>query len=162
AAYFSSADAYPRAINPRSNVHDMIYVNLNAIRPGQASFDSTITHEMQHMANFARCPAQEGWVDEGASELAMRIAGYDGTAPATGRASAATRFLGAVSQFAANYVDLPSIAGSATFSGDGSVSVLPVAVDANGVWFANRGDNLDSRITRKVDLGGVDTATLRL
>src|SRR5712691_6303455 len=42
AAYFSSADAYPRAINPRSNEHEMIYVNLNALRPGQQAFDSTL------------------------------------------------------------------------------------------------------------------------
>src|SRR5437868_5705933 len=81
AAYFSSADAYPRAINPRSNEHDMIYVNLNALRPGQATFDSTVTHEFQHMANFAHCPSQEGWVDEGASELAKSVAGYEGSAP---------------------------------------------------------------------------------
>src|SRR5262249_37654509 len=40
-----------------------------------------ITHEFQHMANFAHCPSQEGWVDEGASELAMRVAGYEGSAP---------------------------------------------------------------------------------
>src|SRR5919202_1097167 len=81
AAYFSSADAYPRAVNPRSNEHEMIYVNLNALRPGQSSFDSTVTHEFQHMVNFAHCSSQEGWVDEGASELAMRVAGYEGSAP---------------------------------------------------------------------------------
>ena len=81
AAYFSSADAYPRAINPRSNEHEMIYVNLNSLRPGQTGFDSTITHEFQHMAHFAHCPNQEGWVDEGASELAMRVAGYEGALP---------------------------------------------------------------------------------
>src|SRR5205085_1210261 len=45
-------------------------------------FDSTITHEFQHMVHFAHCPNQEGWVDEGASELAMRVAGYDGSQPA--------------------------------------------------------------------------------
>ena len=59
----------------------MIYVNLNSLRPGQAGFDSTITHEFQHMVHFARCPSQEGWVDEGASELAMRVAGYEGAPP---------------------------------------------------------------------------------
>lgn len=265
AAYFSSADTYPRAINPRSNMRDMIYVNLNAVRPGQVGFDSTLTHEMQHMASFARCPSQEGWLDEGASELAMRVAGYDSTAPAafaahpdvqltawtnqqadltrhyqaaylflryfaeraggwdalptllapcargenlfasylahhpiapdldsvfsdwtvanflqdpsvgdgryayagggfhaavSGRATALTPFLGSVSQYAANYVELPSIGGTASFSGDGSVSLLPVATDVNGVWWSNRGDNLDSRITRRLDLTQVDQATL--
>lgn len=265
AAYFASADAYPRAINPRSNVHDMIYVNLNALRPGQVMFDSTITHEMQHMANFGRCPNQEGWVDEGASELAMRVAGYDSGAPAafaahpdvqlttwtdqaadltrhyqaaylflryvaeraggwdalpdmlmtcargenlfaqylrqhpiapdldslfsdwtvanllqdasigdgryayagggfhtalTGRATAQAPFLGSVPQYAANYVELPSVAGTASFAGDASVPLVPVGVDPNGLWWSNRGDNLDSRLTRRVDLSAVDQATL--
>jgi hypothetical protein len=265
AAYFSSADAYPRAINPRSNEHEMIYVNLNALRPGQTAFDSTVTHEMQHMANFAHCPSQEGWVDEGASELAMRVAGYENGAPAafaarpdvqltawtnqpadltrhyqasylflryvaersggwdalpdllgpcvrgenlfsayltkhpiapdldslfsdwtvanllqdgsvadgryayagggfhaaiTGRASMQTPFLGSVSQYGADYVDLPNVQGTATFTGDASVSLLPVSVDPAGVWWSNRGDSLDSRLTRHVDLSGVDQATL--
>jgi immune inhibitor A len=265
AAYFSSADAYPRAINPRSNQHDMIYVNLNALRPGQAAFDSTITHELQHMANFAHCPSQEGWVDEGASELAMRVAGYDSVAPAafaarpavqltawsnqsseltrhyqasylflryvaeraggwealpdllapclrgenlfasflnrhpiapdvdslfsdwtvanflqdasvddgryayagggfhtslTGRASLQTPFMGSVPQYAADYVDLPTTASTVTFSGDASVPLVPVQIDNSGVWWSNRGDSLDSRLTRPVDLTGVDQATL--
>ncbi|MBV9893920.1 MAG: immune inhibitor A [Chloroflexi bacterium] len=266
AAYFSSADAYPRAINPRSNQHEMIYVNLNALRPGQTAFDSTITHELQHMANFAHCPSQEGWVDEGASELAMRVAGYDTVAPAafaarpsvqltawtnqpadltrhyqasylflryvaeraggwealpdllapclrgeslfasfltrdpiepdldslfsdwtvanllqdasvgdgryayagggfhtaiTGRASPQTPFLGSVPQYAADYVDLPTASGTVTFSGDGSVSLLPIQVESSGVWWSNRGDSLDSRLTRRIDLTGVDQATLQ-
>jgi hypothetical protein len=265
AAYFSSADAYPRAINPRSNQHDMIYVNLNALRPGQSAFDSTLTHEFQHMANFAHCPSQEGWVDEGASELAMRVAGYDSGPPTafaarpniqlttwtnqpydltrhyqasylflryvaeraggwdalpdllgpcargenlfstflahapidpdldtlfsdwtvanllqdgsvgdgryayggggfhaatTGRATTQTPFLGSVPQYAADYVDLPSMAGTATFSGDTSVALLPVPIDSGGVWWSNRGDSLDSRLTRRVDLTGVEQATL--
>jgi hypothetical protein len=266
AAYFSSADAYPRTVNPRSNERDMIYVNLNSLRPGQATFDSTVTHEMQHMVSFAHCPSQEGWLDEGASELAMRVGGYDSGAPAafaahpdvqltawtdqsadltrhyqasylflryvaeraggwdalpdiltscargenmfaaylarnpidpdvdtlfsdwtvanllqdasvadgryayagsnfhvalTGRATAQTPFLGSVPQYAANYVELPSIAGTATFSGDAAVPLLPVDVDSAGVWWTNRGDNLDSKITRQVDLSGVEQATLR-
>jgi immune inhibitor A len=265
AAYFSSADAYPRSINPRSNEHDMIYVNLNSLRPGQVTFDSTITHELQHMANFARCPSQEGWLDEGASELAMRVGGYDSGAPAafaahpdvqltawtdqqseltrhyqaaylflryvaersggwdalpnilsscargeslfgaylarnpidpdvdtlfsdwtvanvlqdgsvadgryayagsnfhaalTGRATVQTPFLGAVPQYAANYVELPSVDGRASFSGDAAVALVPVNVDTTGVWWSNRGDSLDSRLTRRIDLTGIEQATL--
>jgi immune inhibitor A len=265
AAYFSSADAYPRAINPRSNEHEMIYVNLNALRPGQQAFDSTITHEFQHMAHFARCPSQEGWVDEGASELAMRVAGYEGTAPlafatrpdvqlttwsnqpadvvrhyqaaylflryvaeraggwdalprlfetcargealfsafltrdpiapdldslfadwtvanllqdpsvadgrygyagrgfharVTGGAAPQAPFLSSVPQYAANYVDLPAGPGTATFNGDASVPLLAAASDGGGMWWSNRGDSLDARLTRRVDLGDVSEATL--
>lgn len=267
AAYFSSADAYPRGINPRSNEHDMIYVNLNTLRPGQPVFDSTITHELQHMANFAHCPSQEGWLDEGASELAMRIGGYDSGAPVsftmrpdvqltgwsnqpadvtrhyqasylflryvaeraggwdvlpdllggpcirgeglfsaflardpidpdfetlfsdwtvanllqdasvadgrygyanggfhaalTGRATAATPFLGSMPQYAANYVDLPNDGGTLNFSGDALVPLLAAPVENTAVWWSNRGDSMDSRLTRRVDLTGVDEATLR-
>jgi immune inhibitor A len=266
AAYFSSADAFPRTINPRSNEHDMIYVNLNALRPGQATFDSTITHEFQHMANFAHCPSQEGWLDEGASELAMRVAGYEGAPPVafathpdvqltawsnqpaevtrhyqasylfmryvaeraggwdslpdllqtcargeglfaaflgrhpiapdvdtlfsdwtvanllqdpsiddgrfgygnggfhsatTGSATTDTPFLGSVPQYAANYVDLPSAPANVTFSGDSAVPLLAASIDSAGAWWSNRGDNLDSRLTRRLDLSGVEEATLR-
>ncbi|HLZ31684.1 MAG TPA: hypothetical protein VKV73_30550 [Chloroflexota bacterium] len=267
AAYFSNADAYPRAIYPSSNEHDMIYVNLNSLRPGQAGFDSTITHEFQHMVHFARCPGQESWVDEGASELAMRVAGYDGPLPTafaahpdvqlntwstdpatlirhyqaaylfvryvaeraggwsalpnllqtcargeglfaafltrqpiapnldslfadwtvanlvqdptvadgryayakggfhaavTGNADTQVPFLGAVPQYAANYVDLPTGPGTATFRGDASVPlVAAVADDDSSVWWSNRGDSMDSRLTRRVDLRPVTEATLR-
>jgi immune inhibitor A len=266
AAYFSSADAYPRAINPRSNEHEMIYVNLNSLRPGQTGFDSTVTHELQHMAHFKQCPSQEGWVDEGASELAMRVAGYEGAPPAafvahpdtqlttwsagaadvsrhyqaaylfvryvaeraggwdalprlfascsrgeglfadfltrqpiapdvdtlfsdwtvanlvqdgsladgryayagggfraaiTGTVSRRTAFVGAVPQFAANYLDLPAGGGTVTFNGDPSVPLLGANVDDGGVWWSNRGDTLDSRLTRSLDLREVSQATLR-
>lgn len=78
AAYFSGVDSYPRSVNPRSNERDMIYVNLEALRPGQASLDSTLAHEFQHMVHFARCPVQETWVDEGSAELAARVIGFGG------------------------------------------------------------------------------------
>ena len=267
AAYFSTADGYPRAISPRSNEHEMIYVSLNSVRPAQPAFDSTITHELQHMAHAARCPTQEGWVDEGASELAMRIAGYESAPPlafarkpdvqltgwskqpseqirhyqaaylfvryvaeraggwdalprifetcargeglfadflsrepiapdvdslfadwtvanllqdgivgggryryagggfhasATGTATVQAPFIGSLPQYAANYVNLPVAPGSVSFAGDASVPLLSIAVDSsNAVWWSNRGDNLDSRLTRRVNLTDVTEATLR-
>lgn len=268
AAYFSSADAYPRSINPRSNEREMIYVNLNSLRPGQSAFDSTITHEFQHMVSFARCPKQEGWLDEGASELAMRVAGYEGLsvaafaahpdiqltawsspsqpseltrhyqaaylflrylaeraggwdalpilfgtcargeaqvsaflaadpvapdfdslfadwtvanllqdasvadgrysyenggfhATATGVATRSTPFLGSMPQYAANYVNLPAGPGSMSFNGEASVALLAPAIDSAEVWWSNRADNLDARLTRRLDLSGVDQATFR-
>jgi hypothetical protein len=265
AAYFSNTDAYPQAIYPSSNVHDMIYVNLNSLRPGQSDFDSTMTHEFQHMVHFARCPGQESWVDEGTSELAMRVAGYEGVPPLafashpdvqlnawsvqpadlirhyqaaylfmryvaeraggwsalpnvlqtcargeglfsaflarqpiapdvdslfadwtvanllqdgsvadgrfayanggfhaalTGSVNAQAPFLGELPQYAANYVDLPPGASGATFSGDAAVPLLAAPTDASGVWWSNRGDSMDSRLTRRVDLRGVTEATL--
>lgn len=77
AAYFSGADSQPRTVTPRSNERDMIYVNLQALRPGHGSiFDSVLAHEFQHMVHFHRCRSQETWVDEGAAELATTLAGF--------------------------------------------------------------------------------------
>ncbi len=265
AAYFSSADAYARGVNPRSNEHEMIYVNLNGLRPGQTAFDSTIVHELQHMAQFAHCPSQEGWVDEGASELAMRIAGYDNGPPqafigqpavqlnawsqgadlirhyqaaylfiryvaeraggwdalphllascnrgealfgeflkqqplasdveslftdwavanlvqdsavgdgryayagggfhaaTTGTATRGTPFLGSVPQYAANYVDLAPGAGTVTFAADAVAPLIDAPTDG-GAWWSNRGDNLDSKLTRSFDLSNVNVSAATL
>jgi hypothetical protein len=266
AAYFSSADLYSRAVNPRSNEHKMIYVNVNSLRPGLQGFDSTLAHELQHLVHFARCPNQEGWVDEGASELAMRVAGYEGSLPAafaahpdtqltawtnqpqdgarhyqaaylflryvaergggwdalprlfatcargeslftaflarqpiapdvdslladwtvanlvqdttaadgrfgyasggfhaaiSGTLSRQTTFLGSVPQYAANYVSLPSGSGTVAFDGDPSVALLSAPIDAGGAWWSNRGDSMDSRLTRRLDLRSLADATLR-
>jgi hypothetical protein len=270
AAYFSSADAYPQAVNPRSNEHEMIYVNLNALRPGQTSFDSTIAHEFQHMVHFGRCPTQESWVDEGSAELASRVAGFEGPPPqafmahpdvqlttwstepsevarhyqaaylfvrytaeraggweslpkllstcargeslfddfvrrqglapdlaaffadwavanliddpavadarfayagggvhvgSTGSAGRDTPFLGSAPQYAANYVDLPTGEGTAEFVGDNLVPVVSTPDAPPGpeapAWWSNRGDSIDARLTRRLDLRGVARATVR-
>jgi immune inhibitor A len=267
AAYFSSADAYSSDVSPRSNQREMIYLNLNGVRPGQQGFDSTVTHELQHMAHFGHCPGQESWVDEGASELASRVAGYNGGAPqaflarpdiqlnawssqpadltrhyqaaylfvryvaergggwgvlpqlfancargedlfsaflqqqplaadfeslfadwtvanllqdaavadgryvyadaafrlnsVTGRSAPGEPFSNTIPQFAANYVDLPSGDGSVTFSGDSSVTLLDAAADGAPLWWSNRGDSLDARLTRRIDLSNASEATLR-
>lgn len=266
AAYFSGVDAYPRAVNPRSNQREIIYVNLGALRPGSAAFDATMAHEFQHMVQFARCPAQETWIDEGSAELAVRLAGFGGTAPfefmarpdvqlttwtstqaefgrhyqagylfmryastrlggpgvlpeliagcgrgtalfdrdaasggwsfdrlfqdwvvanllddstvADGRygypeddvwaritatLAASSSLQGSVPQYAANYVDLPSDVGSVRFRGSAEVSLLPGMAGGGpgGLWWSNRADSLDSRLTRRIDLRGVSSATAR-
>jgi hypothetical protein len=266
AAYFSSADAYPTSVNPRSNEHEMIYVNLKALRPGQAGFDSTMAHEFQHMVHFARCPSQESWVDEGAAELASRVAGYEGPPPqafmthpdtqltawstdptelarhyqaaylferyaaeraggwqslptlfsscargenlfdafvkregldadldaffadwavanlvddgsvgdgryayastavhvsSTGSLTGDGPFLGSVSQYAADYVELPSSDGTAEFVGDTLVPLLSAPASDTPLWWSNRGDSMDTRLTRRLDLRGVSQATAR-
>jgi hypothetical protein len=80
----------------------------------------------------------------------------------TGTLSRQTPFLGAVSQYAANYLDLPTGSGTVTFGGDAAVPLLAAAADGadGGLWWSNRGDSLDSRLTRQLDLSGVSDATL--
>ncbi len=77
--YFSSADAYPRVVNPFSNQRKMIYI---AVRP-QANprdpnntFEGTMAHEFQHMIHWNVHKDRDVWLDEGCSEIAMFLNGY--------------------------------------------------------------------------------------
>jgi hypothetical protein len=78
--YFSSADTYPRIVNPFSNEREMIYI---ASKPrgtaGSADndFEGTLAHELQHMIHFNVHRDRDVWLDEGCSEVAVKLSGYD-------------------------------------------------------------------------------------
>lgn len=78
--YFSSADTFPRAVNPYSNQRDMIYM---AVVPEAGSggvynyFEATLAHEFQHMIEWNVKRDRDIWLDEGSSEIASHINGYD-------------------------------------------------------------------------------------
>jgi immune inhibitor A len=68
-AYFSSVDATPKSVHPYSNEIALIVVNVDSFRPGSASYNETLAHEMQHMLHWTSSPASETWFDEGVSEV---------------------------------------------------------------------------------------------
>lgn len=78
--YFSNSDAYPKVVNPRSNERDMIYIS-DAPRGDPADPDNyfmgTLAHEFQHMIHWNVHRNREVWLDEGSSEIAMYLNGYD-------------------------------------------------------------------------------------
>ncbi len=76
--YYSSADQYSREIDPYSNQREMFYINVGAFRPGTASYNSVLAHEFQHMIHWYHDHDEETWVNEGLSELAADLVGYDG------------------------------------------------------------------------------------
>lgn len=75
--YFSASDLYPSQVNPYSNERVMVFMNLDATRPGTPGFDAVLAHEAQHLVHWIVKPQQESWINEGASELAMAIAGFE-------------------------------------------------------------------------------------
>jgi immune inhibitor A len=75
--YFSSPDEYPREVRPHSNEHEMFYINLDNAQPGNDYFDGILAHEFQHMIHWAMDRDEDGWVNEGLSELAGQVNGYD-------------------------------------------------------------------------------------
>jgi hypothetical protein len=81
--YFSNADEYPTSVNPYSNQREMIYINVDSVRPGTSAFNSTVAHEFQHLVQFHVHPRQNSWINEGAAELAAQAV--------TGSISAGTR-----------------------------------------------------------------------
>jgi immune inhibitor A len=70
--YYSNADEYPLTINPYSNQREMIYINVDAVRPGVESFNGTVAHEFMHLIQFHVHPNQNSWVNEGSAELAAQ------------------------------------------------------------------------------------------
>ncbi len=70
--YYSTADEYTRDVNPYSNEREMIYINVDAVRPGSAGFNGTVAHEFMHMIQFNVHRWQNSWIDEGSAELAAQ------------------------------------------------------------------------------------------
>jgi len=76
AGYFSSADAYPRAVSKYSNEMDMFYINLDATSPGDPFYLQVIAHEFQHMIHWHEDRNEDTWLNEGFSVLAEVVNGY--------------------------------------------------------------------------------------
>jgi immune inhibitor A len=77
AGYFSGPDVYPARIRPRSNEHEMFYINLDNAQPGNDYFDGILAHEFAHMIQWEMDRDEDTWVNEGFSELASLLNGYD-------------------------------------------------------------------------------------
>jgi len=86
--YFSGPDSMPAEVSPYSNEHEMFYINLENAQPGNDYFDGILAHEFQHMIQHAMDRNEDTWVNEGLSELAAQVNGYDvgGSSFAFGRA----------------------------------------------------------------------------
>ena len=79
AGYYSSADEYSQRVNPYSNEREMFYVSADSgnAPPDSAFYDGTLAHEFQHMIHWANDRNETSWVNEGMSELASDLNGYD-------------------------------------------------------------------------------------
>ncbi len=76
AGYFSSVDEVSRLAHPYSNQHEMFYINASQDLTDAFTL-SVLAHEFQHMIHWAADPNEDGWVNEGFSELAVLLNGFD-------------------------------------------------------------------------------------
>ena len=80
AGYFSSADSYPREIVPFSNQREAVYMAAGRIKITSSEYLSVLAHELQHASHFASDSSEDSWINEGLSEMAAEIAGFDRSA----------------------------------------------------------------------------------
>ena len=75
--YYSSADEYPLTVNKFSNLREIIYINSGSIRVGTSLYLETLAHELQHAIHWNADSSEDTWINEGLSELAVTVAGFD-------------------------------------------------------------------------------------
>jgi hypothetical protein len=67
-----------------------------------------------------------------------------------------------VGQYASDYLDARNVAPGTVVTFDGADAVgIGVPERSGPFWWSNRGDSIDTRLTREFDLSDVDSATLR-
>ena len=77
AGYFSSSDSYPRATHPHSNESEMIVMDGDWLRPGSRQYFGVLAHEFQHAVHWNLDIGEDVWINEGMSEVATELAGYE-------------------------------------------------------------------------------------
>jgi immune inhibitor A len=79
AGYYSSADEFSHLVNPYSNEREMFYIAADGgkAQPDTSFYDGVLAHEFQHMIHWANDRNEDSWVNEGMSELAGHLNGFD-------------------------------------------------------------------------------------
>ncbi len=77
AGYFSSADSVHPLAHEFSNAHEMFVLNADNIDWDSEFTKGVLAHEFQHMIHWYQDRNEETWLNEGFSELASFLNGYD-------------------------------------------------------------------------------------
>jgi hypothetical protein len=75
--YFSSADMFPREIEPYSNEAEIFMLSSLSARLDDEYTYGVLAHEFQHMIHRSLDQNESSWINEGFAELAMLLNGYD-------------------------------------------------------------------------------------
>jgi immune inhibitor A len=77
AGLFSSADSINPAIQKYSNGHELFIFNADSVTLDEEFTYGVLAHEFQHMIHWYRDRNEATWLNEGFSDLAMFLNGYD-------------------------------------------------------------------------------------
>ncbi|MBN1202057.1 MAG: immune inhibitor A [Anaerolineae bacterium] len=74
---FSPQDQCPRSICPESNQREIIYINLDLAPLYSQAYLTTLAHEYQHLIQHHADGNETRWLNEGLSQLAEHLNGFD-------------------------------------------------------------------------------------
>jgi hypothetical protein len=77
AGYTSESDSFLQEAQKYSNEHEMFYINADSQSLSDPYTLGVMAHEFQHVIHGYHDPNEELWLNEGFSELATYINGYD-------------------------------------------------------------------------------------
>ena len=77
AGYFSSADEHHPLAHEYSNAHEAFVLNADNVDLESEFAYAVLAHEFQHMIHWFRDRNESSWVNEGFSELAVFLNGYE-------------------------------------------------------------------------------------
>ena len=77
AGYFASTDEMPPFAHPYSNAHEMFMLSAENTELDENFTYGVLAHEFQHMIHWYHDRNETTWLNEGASELASFLNGYD-------------------------------------------------------------------------------------
>jgi immune inhibitor A len=76
-SYYSSSSEFVSAVREDSNEMEMFYINLDYWTINSDDYRGTLAHEFQHMIHWYHDRNEGTWLNEGFSELASYLNGFD-------------------------------------------------------------------------------------
>jgi len=73
--YFSRVNEYPTSLEPFSNMHEMLTINVTNYSPASETFPGKLAHEYQHLIQWNHDENEDLWLNESLSELAYFLSG---------------------------------------------------------------------------------------
>ena len=77
AGYYSGADEVSHLVHEYSNEKEMFYINIDNVNLNDEFTLGVLAHEFQHMIHWHNDANEDNWMNEGSSELAAFLNGYD-------------------------------------------------------------------------------------
>jgi len=77
AGYYSSADEFVSTVREDSNEMEMFYIHIGNVTINSDFYNGVLAHEFQHMIHWYNDRNEDTWLNEGFSELASYLNGFD-------------------------------------------------------------------------------------